>query len=517
MNRLQSYYEELQFPIKLMFVASALIGIGSLLINPYITTFINIENTIIFTISQILLYTGGIILSYFPFYIFIKLLAHNRDERNIVTMGIVSYIIFVVVLALLTPPNLSMAVYENLGEIPLISQSNGVFNTGVLGLMAVYLMVQFVYRITSESKIFSLVSYVDKDSIRLLYSIIGAILLALGFAYLWPLFLDFIYKIMEFISTDVNNPMTMFAYGGFERLMTLFNLDTIIHQEFWFGPLGGTWVDLTGANFNGDVAIWTAQLSESVNVVGTSDAGRFTSAYYILNIFAVPAYLTGLYSIYSNKQYLKRNIVVLSSVVLISVLSGTLLPVELLMLITSPMIYIFHIFMTSLIFAVLSGLSIYLGFSYNGFLLSTNPGNLIDLLFLLRKQALFNKILILILIGIFIFIIYFLITRLYYSKLALDVLNIGSKQDKINDFKERLGGIDNITSINNTPTRLHVKLKDRDKLNVAGMHRQGVTRIIETRLGFVLSIGASAYIYQNEINKELSTLIEEEQVEDIDE
>ena len=59
-----------------------------------------------------------------------------------------------------------------------------------------------------------------------------------------------------------------------------------------------------------------------------------------------------------------------------------------------------------------------------------------------------------------------------------------------------------------------MQLKDRDKLNVAGMHRQGVTRIIETKLGFVLSIGSSAYIYQQDIVKQLKNLEKEELVED---
>ena len=80
------------------------------------------------------------------------------------------------------------------------------------------------------------------------------------------------------------------------------------------------------------------------------------------------------------------------------------------------------------------------------------------------------------------------------------------KKDRINDFVERVGGLENIKSITNTPTRIHVQLEDRDKLNVAGMHRQGVNRIVETKSGFVLSIGSSAYIYQQEIVKQLKEI-----------
>lgn len=514
MSRLQSYYEQLQFPIKTMFFSSFLIAIGSLFVNPYISSFINLENTLILTISQILLASAGIILSYFPFYIFIKLLAHNKNEQNIVLTGVISYLVFTVVMSVLTPTNLPVALYKSFGDIQLLGETQGVYNTGIFGLIAIYFTVNFAYETTRDSKLISLVSYIDRDTVRFIYAVLASVLIAIGFVYLWPIVTDSIYKVMTFIATDVNNPMTMFAYGAFERIMTLFNLESIVHQEFWFGSLGGTWVDLNGVNFNGDIAIWTAQLNNSVNVLGTSDAGRFTSAYYVLNIFAIPGYLLAIYSTFTNKKYLKRNILVLSLAVLISMMSGILLPVEILMLVTSPMLYLFHLFFTSLIFAVLSGLSIYIGFSFTGSLISSNPGNIIDLFFVLRKQAMLNKVMILILIGLFVFIIYFIVTRLYYSRLALDVLNIGMKQDRINDFIERLGGLDNIQSITNTPTRIHVQLGDRDKLNVAGMHRQGVTRIVETKLGFVLSIGSSAYIYQQDISKALVKLKKEEMVED---
>ncbi|CAM3697208.1 PTS glucose transporter subunit IIBC [Erysipelothrix urinaevulpis] len=513
MNRIQSYYEQLQFPIKLLFLSSFLIAIGSLFLNPYISTFINIENTIIFTIAQILTYCGGIILSYFPFYVFIKLLAHRKDEPNIVITGIISYIIFIVVLTILSPAKFEPSVYEKIGEIVLLGETTGIYKTGIFGLLGIYLIVTYVYQSTKDSKLFSMISYVDRDTVRFIYSIVGAGVLAFGFSFLWPIVIEYIYKILNFVSTDVNNPMTMFAYGGFDRLMTLFNLDSIVHSEMWFGSLGGTWVDLSGVTFNGDVTIWMAQLNENMNIIGTSDAGRFTSAYYVLNLFAIPAYLIGIYSTFSNKQYLTRNIFVLLLAILISMVSGVLLPIELLMIVTSPILYVFHLFMTSLIFAVLSGLSVYLGFSYTGNLLAANPGNLIDLIFLFRRIALVDKIMIMLLVGAFVFIAYFAMTRLYYGKLALDILNIGNKEEKINDFIERLGGIENVSYISSTPTRIHVQLENREKLNVAGMHQQGVTRIIETKQGFVLSIGSSSYIYQKEVNKKLKTIVKEEQVE----
>lgn len=503
MKRLQTYYEQMQFTLKALMFSSLLIALGSFLINPSIVSIFKLDNPTILMISEILLYSGGIILTYFPLYAFVKLLSHKKDEENIVVIGLISYIVFFVIVTILANPNLPDSAYFRVMDMTIKGNDLSIYRIGSIGFILVYFVVSYVFNSTKGSKKFNIVSYLDKDTMRLFYSVIGTIIVAVIFSIAWPHVIEFIFKFLSFVASDVNNPMSMFAYGGFERLMTLFNLENIIHQEIWFGTLGGSWVNLAGKTFSGDVNIWAAQLTESMNVIGTSDAGRFTSAYYVLNIFAMPAYLIGIYSVYTNKDFRNRNIMVLVLTLIVSIISGILLPLELMMLVTSPLIYLFHLFMSSFVYAILSGLSIYLGFSYNGFLLSANPGNIIDLITLSRKPVLFDKIVILLLVGIFTFLIYFVMTRLYYSKLALDLLNIGSKEDKINDFIERLGGIENIEKISNTPTRIHASLIDRDKLNVAGLHRQGVTKIVETRAGFILSIGSSSYIYQNEVNKRI--------------
>ena len=97
--------------------------------------------------------------------------------------------------------------------------------------------------------------------------------------------------------------------------------------------------------------------------------------------------------------------------------------------------------------------------------------------------------------------------------MAIDVLNIGTKQERVIEFIERLGGLENIEWISSTPTRVHVNLIDRDKLNVAGLHRQGVTRIVETRISFLLSYGAASYIIQSEINKAMKKRAKELELE----
>ncbi|WZU01815.1 hypothetical protein MGH68_01450 [Erysipelothrix sp. D19-032] len=256
--------------------------------------------------------------------------------------------------------------------------------------------------------------------------------------------------------------MSLFAYGALERLMALANLDVILHQEFWLNTLGGTWMNLAGQSFVGDVNIRAGQLKETVNVFG---AGRFTSAYYVMNIFAVPAYLIAISTTISNKRARNRNIGLLIAAILVSMVGGTLLPIEILMLLTSPTLYFFHLFATSFIYAILSGFSVALGFSFFGNLLS-NTGNIIDLMGISYNTVLVSKVFILLLVGIIVFLVYFSFTRLYFNKLALDVLSITNKQQRIEDFTEGLGGVSNIETVSSTLTRIHVELREREDLNI---------------------------------------------------
>lgn len=500
MNRLQTYYEQLQLPVKSLFLGSFLIAIGSIISNPNVNEIIKLQGPLITTIANVLLYSGGIILAYFPVYVFIKLLSFRNDESNIVVTGIIAYFIFLVVMVLVSPKTSPIASYSPILKLMINNQEYKMYQTGAVGIFFVYLVVRRAYRPSKDTRAGSSISYFDKDTMKLVNALIGAAILGVAFGYIWPMFVDFLYSVMQFISNDVNNPMSMFAYGALDRITSLLGLQNVVRQEFWLSDMGGSWINLAGKTFVGDVNIWGAQLLENVNILG---GGRYTSAYYVINIFAIPGYLLGLFSIMSNKKVLNHNIPLFIVVILVSMISGITLPIEILMLLTSPTLYFFHLFMTSFVFAILSGFSASLGFSYLGSLNTATPGNIVDLLSYSRNYALYSKVAIIALIGVIVFFVYFMMTRFYYSKMAIDVLNIGSKKERIDEFVERLGGLENISIISSTPTRIHVALENRESLNVAGLHRQGVTRIVETRQGFTLSIGSSAYMIQKEINRQL--------------
>lgn len=503
MNRLQSYYEQFQYPIKAMLIGCFMIAVGTLIQNPFINQVLKLNADVLHATSNIILYSGGIILSYFPLLVFIKFLSSRINETNPVIVGILAYAVFLISMAMFSNEVLPEASYETYLNLSFGGQSFSLMKTGVIGVFAVYLLIRFVYRKKGNRVYVSQISYIDKDVLKLGLGLVGAMLLGFVFAYVWPWFVGNIYSVVEFIASDVNNPMNMFTYGAMERVLTLLNLEGILHQEFWFGSAGGSWMNLAGQTFVGDVNIWQAQLKETVNIVGASGSGRFTSAYYLINIFAIPGYLTAIWSTITMKKYNRTNFIGVLVAIVFSAVSGILLPIELLMLVTAPVIYVFHVFMVSFMYAILNAFHATVGFSYLGNLSTATPGNVMDFAGLLNNPILFDKLMILLMLGFIVFVIYFMFTRFYYQKMAIDVLNVGSKQERVTEFIERLGGLDNISAISSTPTRVHVALIDREKLNIEGLHRQGVTRIVESRSGYALSFGAASYTIQREINKAL--------------
>lgn len=504
MNRLQSYYEQLQVPLKAMFIASAFIAIGSIISNPYLNNLIKLDNPLLVTASTIFMMCGGIILSYFPLYVFVKLLAHEKSEPNIVVSGLMTYLVFMISMLIMTQYAGDRPVYLASYSVTINNNTYKLFNTGIFGFLAVFYWVRYVFRKPTKQRSITASSFLDGESKKTVVSIIGGLFIGLAFAWLWPSVLNSIYTVMNFISSDSNNPMGLFAYGALERIMSLGNVLDIIRSEFWFSDMGGTWMNLNGTTFFGDVNIWSGQIRETVN---SFSAGRFTVPYYVLNLFAIPGYIVALSKTISNKKIRNRNLGILISVILLSVFGGILLPIELLMLLTSPTIYFFHIFMTSFIFAILRGFSVAFGFSYFGILNAATPGTLVDLFGISQNAVLFTKVSILVLLGVIIFVAYYAFTRFYFNKLALDILNTANQDQKIEDFVEALGGYENIESISSSITRIHVHLKDRDLISVAPLHREGVVRIVETRQGFVLSLGTAAYILQKEINFKLKDLV----------
>ena len=500
MNRIQIYLEDLQLPIKSMFVGIVLIAVGSVLGNPLVNELFLMNAPLVMQISRILLFMGGLILSCFPYIVFVKLLYSRSNDKNIAIVGIVSYLVFLVMILFFSPRNLPESAYSKILKITIINDTYPLIKTGILGLIGIYYIVKSIYKKPARQRIGGFTKVFDPELARFIKSLFFSILFGIVFALVYPIFMEGIYGVIRFIAQDVNNPMSMFAYGSFERILSVLNLESILHNEMWFGSLGGTWNSLSNVTYIGDVNIWAAQLMDSIKVLGVGSAGRFSTVYYVLNLFAMPAYLTALLTTVSNKKDRRRGIITVVLGTLLSIFSGITLPLEIILLLTTPILYFSHLFLVGFMSAVLLGLGTTIGFSYLGVLSAATPGNILDLISLSRNNIINTQIITLLLFGVIVFVLYFYLTKFYYSKIAIDILNVGNQKEEVQGFIDRVGGIDNIVSISSTPTKINLALKDEDNINVGGLHRQGITKIVQTRQGYVLSYGAGSFMLQREVN-----------------
>jgi phosphotransferase system glucose/maltose/N-acetylglucosamine-specific IIC component len=277
-------------------------------------------------------------------------------------------------------------------------------------------------------------------------------------------------------------------YGILERVLSVLNLGTMVRSPFWYGSNGGTWISMAGANIAGDVNIWTAQY-EAASLSGMS--GRFITPYYAINIFAIPGLLLAFQTLQTDRLERRRLRMFYIVVACISILSGSLLPLEITLLLLCPLLYLFHVLYMGLLYGVFQAMHIYLGYSYHGTAtITAMPGTLLEFLSYLQNTAMRSTLLQVAIVGAISFVVYFLMTRLYFTRLALDLFHTGYKDEVVQGTIEAIGGIENIKMIHSGTERLIISLYDADKLNVEKLRSLGAVRVMETKAGYAIGYGA---------------------------
>ena len=314
---------------------------------------------------------------------------------------------------------------------------------------------------------------------------------------MWPYLINFLQSVFSFIARDLNNPINLFIYGGLDRVLTIFNFSDWMHQLFWFTSMGGNWVDPLGAVFNGDVAMWTAQLAQ--NISGFT-SGKLITPYYILNIFAVPAFILAAYQTYTDRLVRRRLLGFVIASILFSVLFGTLLPIEVFLLFTAPLLFLFHLIFTALLFAILPTFDIIIGYRFSGAISVATPGSIIDLLVLMRNPFYQRALIILLFIGLMSFLLYYAVTSYYYHKGAISIINPNEKELVISELLDSLGQVGNIKMINASIGKIIVQVHERERVDFSKIHHRA-TKIVETRAGYAISYGASSYMLYEIISK----------------
>ncbi len=505
MRRWNSFSELIYFPLEVIYISSIILGITGLLLGQNFQIYFTINQPIILSIIDMFRYLSSMIVHYFPLIFLLRAVYRRSEDGMVVLAALLSYISFHVGIMFFTPTNLPTEIYTSVlglsANASLLATKNAgtliPFHTGLIGALIVLYITRSSAKSLKNRSPYSIFGFVDKNVSIVFRSIVLSLLAGIALTFVWPSFINFFLNIFVFLSKDLNNPVNLFIYGIINKLLSIFNFSHWMNQIFWFGSFGGSWVDPIGAVHTGDVGMWTAQLARGISGF---TSGKLITPFYILNIFAVPAFILAAYQTYTDKLVHKRLLMFVIFAILASMLFGTLLPIEIFMIITAPLLFTFHIIFSGLLFAVLPMFEVTLGYSFTGNVIVGTPGSLVDLLVLIRNPIYQKSLVILLFIGLMTFLLYYAVTSYYYRMGAISMINPNEKETVIRELLESIGGLENIRLANSSIGKVIIQVYNRDLVDFSKIHHRA-NKIVDTRAGFAISYGASSYMIYTQLNK----------------
>lgn len=506
MRSWHSFFDMLQFPVKVLFIACVLMGFGEVLANPQIMTIITVNDTVL-TISYGLRFAGSFIFANFPLLVVIKMVGRRHDSSTPIFAAILGYIVFLISCSFFAPQTYNNEFYAsiigievNMEEFNIVSDTMMYpFQTGLFAAIAVIWCTRFSYRNTRRHSSDGWLGYIDRDTLSVILTMILSIAAGFLLTMFWPLMINLIVNVMRFIAEDITNPINLFVYGIFDRVMALLNLSTISHNAFWFGSYGGSWISESGLNYYGDVGVWTAQQGA---MIVSNGAGRLITPYYLINFFAVPAIAIVFWVLNTNPEERKRYFSFMIIAILVSIGFGSILPFEFFLLLTAPFLLVIHLVVSGLLFGILQNIGVFIGYTYNGSLTYANPGSVFNLLAYFNDTYTRGNLYLFLIVGVIVFIFYFLLAYLYYSYLALDFINLG-KHTIIDQFLDSIGGLGNVRNLHAGPTKITVKVINPQIVDFNKLHETGVGKIIENRDGYNIYFGSDSIMIRRAVIKRI--------------
>lgn len=506
MSKWHSLLEYLQFPLKVLFFATILLGVGSFISNPNLNIVNEAVPSLILTISNLLKFGGAFLIHLFPLLIFIKVLSKRFEDSAPVLIGMFSYITIIVIVAVMAKSEFPAYFYDNILGIEIKSNFTSSiaatiqspYSMGIFPFIIAYYITRFSYKRSRHHVRHGLFYFIDHDSWAMLITLVFSVVAGIGFSFAWPYVIEGMNAFFAYIAADINNPLNMFFYGIFERICDILNIINIPRTVFWLGEAGGSWIDSLGTTYLGDVSIWQATLNVAdANV----NSGQFISGYYIINLFLIPAFLIGYYTLMGKKENRIKYLVFIILACILSIVCGNPLPIELCMLIISPLLYICYLVLVGFAFALTTSLEAFLGFSFGGSLITAIPGNIVDLFSYLGNVHFYRSIIIILIAGLILGVLFYFATLFYFKKAAIGLLSINDAEKVALRVVEAMGGIDNILEIDATPDKLITSFKSRDVVDLDELKELGAYLILESRDGYYIRLGNISIMVSDKINQ----------------
>ena len=501
MKRWNNLYEYCRLPIRVLLLSIVLIGFGYLIQDVNVNIFYTFKNPLLLLISETSSRIGHFIFINIPFVFLVNLVAKRANSGAPTVFAIVGYFTFLIFTMMFNTHTMPNEAYNSILGISYNHHSYGVIypiQTGLIGAFVVAYLTRFSYLHSRRRSAYSFLSFLDKDSAGLVYNIVLCAIAGSLFAALWPIGIDFLEKVINWIASDLSDPLKLSVYGFFDRAFAILGLSSLIRKPFWYGKLGGNYLSVSGETILGDVNIWRYMPEASATFSG---AGRFITPYYVINMFAVPAVLLAMFFINTDKNERHRGIMFTLVTMIASFVCGNPLPLELMLLFTAPLLLLFHLLFSGALFGILFKLNAFLGFEYSGSVTTAMPGAFPDFIINARNPFYIRSLLIIILVGIIVAIVYYLATYFYFHYLAFDITGSHRAHGVATRIVDAVGGVKNITKTYSSALKLSLEVEDLEKVSYDKLKKINSTRITETKTRIIINFGSSSTIIRTKIDQ----------------
>ena len=506
MKRIMNLYESCKTPIRVTYIGFLLIAIGFLIRSDSVNVFYTIRSNTILFLGELFLRIGEFIIMNLPLIFMLNIVCKKANNASPVLMALLGYFSFLVTTMLLANQNLSSQAYATgYGINSVFYMDSGTrfpLETGMIGSFLVAYMVRIAFIFSRHRGDFSLANIFSKETAGFIYSIVFCFFLGIGMSYLYPIFFNLIQRAITFIGQDLSDPLRIGAYSILDRVLSILGLGQLVRTPFWYTNVGGSFSNaLTGQSITGDVNIWKYIQESNATYPG---AGRFITPYYVINMFMIPGIYLGMLLSMSDKKERNYMSIMFIMGILLSIVAGNPLPIELLMVVTSPILAIMYLAVIGVVSGGLVNFGAYLGFVSNANNVEVAmPGNFPDYIINIRNINLTYSLKIIALVGLLAFIVCLLMTLIYYRYLAFDFIKTGKGDEFINNIIDSVGGIDNIEDVGSGLFRLNLYIKDPERMSIDKIRETEVKKVYETRNGLSYELGTSCAAIARIIKKRI--------------
>ena len=514
-GQLQRIGKALMLPVAILPAAGLLLAIGTAMQGESLQHYLPfIQNGGIQSVAEMMTGAGGIIFDNLPM-IFAMGVAIGLASGD----GVAAIAAFVGYLVMnktmgaflhVSPDNVNDAAsgYASVFGIPTLQ--TGVFGGIIIGALAAWCYNKF-YNISLPSY---LGFFAGKRFVPIMMATTSFIL-AFPMAWIWPSIQTGLNAFSEGL-LDSNTGLAVFLFGFIKRLLIPFGLHHIFHAPFWFEF--GAWKNAAGEMIHGDQRIFIEQIREGSKLT----AGKFMQGEFPVMMFGLPAAALAIY--HTAKPENKKVVAgLMGSAALTSFLTGITEPLDFSFLFVAPVLFFVHAILDGLSFLILYLLNVHLGYTFSG--------GFIDYVLL---GVLPNKTQwwLVIPVGIVYAFIYYFVFRFLILKFKYKTPGREDKQAQFTNSSaselpfnvlKAMGGEENIKHLDACITRLRVEVKEKDKVDVAGLKALGASGVLEVGNNMQAIFGPKSdqikhdmsLIMKGEITKPQETTVTEEESEEV--